>query len=142
MKAEKKKAIPVVVRRDGDGEQLSFPSFSFSDSQNSTDIQAAQGLISSLLPSGAKRAVSLRRLADITNLSTREVRRAIQRQRLDGMPICEHGSGYFLAETEAERARWVSSMRSRAREILRVARAVENGGGSNGGTPHVFKDSR
>lgn len=103
MNDEKKKAVPVVVHRDGSGGQIALPGFPLSNSQSITGAQATQGLISFLLPSGSERAVSLRRLADLTGLSTREVRRSIQRERLNGCPICEAGAGYFLAETDEER---------------------------------------
>ena len=128
---EKKTAAQVHHHPNGEGEQIALPGFPLSFSQDTTEKQKAQGLISSLLPSGSERAVSLRRLADITGLSTREVRRAIQRERLLGFPICELGRGYFLAENEEERRRWVRSMRGRARQILKAARAVERGGASN-----------
>ncbi len=118
MNDEKKKAAPVVVHRDGGGEQIALPGFTLSKSKHNMGGTEKQGPITSLLPSGAERAVSLRRLAEMTGFSTREVRRAIQRERLLGFPICELGRGYFLAENEEE---------GRARQILRAARAVERG---------------
>lgn len=128
MNGKMKNAAPVLQHRDGSGaDQMVLADVILSSSQDTTEKQKAQGLISSLLPSGSERAVSLRRLADITGISTREVRRAIQRERLSGIPICEHGTGYFLAETEEERLQWCRSMRGRALQILRAARAVEKG---------------
>lgn len=126
------KAAPVVVHRDGEGEQIALPGFPISNSKHNTVCTEKQGVIASLLPYGAERAVSLRQLADMTGLSTREVRRSIQRERLNGVPICEAGAGYFLAENDEERRRWIISMRGRARQILKAARAVERGGGADG----------
>ena len=129
--SETKKAAQVLQHQDGEGKQLTMPSVRLPEKKHSTGGTEKQSLIASLLPSGSERAVSLRRLADIAGLSTREVRRAIQRERLLGFPICELGRGYFLAENEEERRRWVRSMRGRARQILKAARAVERGGASN-----------
>jgi len=131
---EKKTAAQVHHHPNGEGEQIALPGFPLSFSQDTTEKQKAQGLISSLLPSGSERAVSLRRLADITGLSTREVRRALQRERLRGIPICSDNlTGYFLAENDAERAAFCRSMRHRARQILQVVRAVERVGGETSG---------
>ena len=127
-----KKAAPVVVHRDGNRDQKALPGFTLSKSKHNTGGTEKQDLIASLLPSGSERAVSLRRLSEMAGLSERETRRAIQRERLRGAPICELGRGYFLAANEDERRRWVRSMRGRARQILCAARAVEKGGAANG----------
>lgn len=124
---KKQKAVPVVVHRDGSGEQIALQGFELPEENHITGNAEKQGFITTLLPSGSERAVSLRRLADVTGLSTREVRRVIQHERVNGVPICEAGAGYFLAENNEERRRWISSMRGRARQILKVARAVEKG---------------
>lgn len=122
------KAASVVVHRDGEGEQIALPGFPISNSKHNMGGTEKQGPITSLLPSGAERAVSLSRLADMTGLSTREVRRAIQRERLHGAPICsDNQHGYYLAASEVERAAFCRSMRGRALQILRAARAVEKG---------------
>lgn len=123
-----KKAVPVVVHRDGEGEQIALPGFPISNSKPIIGSTEKQGFVAALLPRGSERAVSLRQLADMAELSTREVRRAIQRERLNGCPICEAGAGYFLAANEDEIRRWILSMRGRARQILKAARAVERGG--------------
>ena len=78
-----------------------------------------------LLP-GAANAVPLHRLAEITGLSTREIRLAIRRERLQGVPIlADNQSGYFLPSAETERARCVRSLRHRAGQIMAVAAAIE-----------------
>lgn len=127
MNGTMKNAAQVHHHPDGEGQQITLDGVLLPVLNSTADKSKAQGLIAALLPYGSERAVSLRRLAEITGLSERESRRAIQRERLAGMPICEAGAGYFLAETDEERRRWVRSMRGRARQILRAARAVERG---------------
>ncbi len=127
-----KRAAPVVVHRDGEGEQIALPGFTLSKPKHNTGGAEKQGLIASLLPSGSERAVSLRRLSEMAGLSERETRRAIQRERLAGVPICSDNlTGYYLAADDAEREQFVKSMRHRAGQILRAARAVEKGGGTD-----------
>lgn len=128
MRRENRKPSPVCETEDGGGEQIALQGFGLPEQNHITGNAEKQGHIAPLLPSGSAQAVSLRQLADITGLSTREVRRSIQRERMNGAAICEAGAGYFLAETDEERRRWVRSMRGRARQILRAARAVERGG--------------
>ena len=134
MRRENRKPSPVCETGDGSGaDQMVLADVILSASQDSTEKQTAQGLISSLLPSGSARAVSLRRLAEITGLSERETRRAIQRERLQGVPICsDNQHGYYLAASGAEREAFCRSMRGRAKQILKAARAVERGGRSDG----------
>ena len=69
-------------------------------------------------------------LEKLTGLSGREVRRQIERERRRGIPILsDNMSGYFLPSSEDEKARCVRSMKGRAREILRTARAIEGAAG-------------
>lgn len=85
-------------------------------------------LVSGHLGAGAENGLLLRELEALTGLDSREVRRQIQRERLAGTPIlsdCKYG--YYLAASEEEIAQFTESMRRRAGEILRVARAVEEG---------------
>lgn len=84
--------------------------------------------ISELLMYGCSNALPLSRLEHLTGLNGRVVRQMMERERLSGVPILsETGEGYFLAETEEERKKFVESMRQRASAILRVADAVEAG---------------
>lgn len=128
MRNEKQNAAPVLQHQDGSGEQIALQGFELPDSKSTTVKPEEQGLISSLLPCGANQAVSLQRLAELTGLSMREVRRAIQRERLRGAPICSNNlTGYYLAADDSERAAFCQSMRHRARQILKAAQAVERG---------------
>lgn len=85
--------------------------------------------VSGYLSAGIENGLLLRELSALTGLSTREVRRQIQRERLAGVPILsDNQNGYYLAGDDLEVARFVRSMRHRAREILKVANAVEGKG--------------
>lgn len=81
--------------------------------------------ISDFLSAGEESAVTRKYLEQITGLTGREVQRAVQAARLKGTPILSSSSGFFLPATEAEKERFVRSMRHRAREISRAADAVE-----------------
>jgi hypothetical protein len=54
------------------------------------------------------------------------VRTLIQAERLSGTPILsDNRVGYFLPANDEERRRFIRSMKHRAREIERVADAIE-----------------
>lgn len=80
---------------------------------------------------GSENGVTLRELQALTGRRGREIRREIEAARRAGCPIltdCQ--SGYFLPDDENEKVRFVRQMRSRAREILKTAAAVEKAEGS------------
>lgn len=86
--------------------------------------------VSAFLSYGQGNAVPLRQLVSITGLDGRSVRLMIQAERLAGVPIlADNSTGYYLPENEGERERFVRSMRHRAGEIMRVAKAIEGAGG-------------
>ena len=96
-----------------------------SRNQHTTAAGGGQGVVSSLLMEGRSNALHLADLVRITGWPERDVRKAIQRERQRGSPILsDNRSGYFLPQSEAEKAQFVRSMRCRAREILRAANAV------------------
>lgn len=85
-----------------------------------------QSEISDFLGKGKKNAVSLRQLRLRTGLDERTIRQKITAERLKGIPIlADNQTGYFLPATEEERRRCVQSMRHRAKEIYKAARAIE-----------------
>lgn len=89
--------------------------------------------ISDLLSHGAENGVGLRHLVHITNLSEREIRAAIQRERLNGAPILSNNrDGYFLPGNEAEVSYCVRSLKHRANEILKTADSIEKAATDNG----------
>ena len=82
--------------------------------------------IADLLGQGPKNGLHLADLVRLTDWTGRDVRRAIQAERLRGVPILsDNSSGYFLPKTKSDRDACVRSLRGRAREILDVANAIE-----------------
>lgn len=82
--------------------------------------------IADLLRYGQANAVPLRDLAGITGLDSRVVRAMIAAERRAGAAILsDNMTGYYLPANEEEKARFVRSMRHRAKEILCAADAVE-----------------
>lgn len=82
--------------------------------------------IADLLRYGQVNAVPLRDLAGITGLDGRTVRAMISAERRAGAAILSNNqTGYYLPANEEEKARFVRSMRHRAKEILCAADAVE-----------------
>lgn len=82
--------------------------------------------IADLLRYGQANAVPLRDLTGITGLNGRAVRAMIAAERRAGAAILSNNqTGYYLPANEEEKARFVRSMRHRAKEILCAADAVE-----------------
>lgn len=82
--------------------------------------------IADLLRYGQANAVPLRDLAGITGFDGRVVRAMIAAERRAGAAILsDNQTGYYLPANEEEKARFVRSMRHRAKEILCAADAVE-----------------
>ena len=97
-----------------------------SRNQSTTAADGGQGAVSSLLLEGRSNALHLADLVRLTGWPERDVRKAIQRERQRGSPILsDNKNGYFLPQSEAEKVRFVHSMRHRAKEILCAADAVE-----------------
>lgn len=93
--------------------------------QSNTQRDARQSGIAGLLMHGSENGLHLVDLVRLTGWTEREVRRIIQAERLRGVPILSNcKDGYFLPETEADRAACVRSLRGRAQEILSVADAI------------------
>lgn len=65
-----------------------------------------------------------RQLAEKTGYSTRDVELLIQAARLEGVPICSNGDGYWLARNSAEIANCAARLRSRAAHQFVTARAM------------------
>lgn len=119
----KGKAAQVLQHQDGE-EQITLEGFELLHIKFSTDAHRPQA-ISSLLLRGEANAVSLGQLAAMTGLGRRAIRRLIQHERREGACICcDNRSGYFLAETGAERDACARSMLSRAREVELTAEAI------------------
>lgn len=90
------------------------------------DYTAGAGPISRLLSHGRVNAVPLRHLTAMTKLDGRTVRAMIAAERLAGTPILsDNSTGYYLPGDDAEKVKFIRSMRHRAREIERAAEAIE-----------------
>lgn len=95
-----------------------------------TTATGRQRKVSDFLSHGRENAVPLRHLKKVMEADGRTVRLMIQQERLSGMPICaDNLTGYYLPATEEERTTCVRSMRHRAGEIMRTARAIERAKG-------------
>ena len=70
---------------------------------------------------GASKGIDARTLADICNISEREVRKAVSELREDGAAICARPStGYFVASNAAELEECCQFLRSRAMHSLHL----------------------
>ena len=95
-----------------------------------TAAAGRQRKVSELLNRGRENAVPLRHLKKLMETDGRTVRLMIQQERLSGMPICaDNLTGYYLPANEEEKSACVRSMRHRAAEIMRTARAIEQAEG-------------
>ena len=95
-----------------------------------TTAAGRQRKVSDFLSHGRENAVPLRHLKKVMEADGRTVRLMIQQERLSGMPICaDNLTGYYLPATEEERTACVRSMRHRAGEIMKTARAIEQAEG-------------
>lgn len=97
--------------------------------KSTTAAGAGQRPISDYLGVGRENAITRRDLERLTGLDGRSVRLLIERERRAGIPICsDNQNGYYLPCCKSEKDAFVASMRHRAREIERVAAAVEKAG--------------
>lgn len=81
--------------------------------------------VSAYLPIGAGNAIDSKTLSATMGFKTvRELSRQIQRERLDGAPICAAVSGdrrgYYLTDKPAELQQYISALDRRLREIRRT----------------------
>lgn len=122
---ENKKARPTV----GAAEQARAGNVltdSYSRDHCTSNPVAGQIKISDFLSKGQENAVPLRYLKEVTGIDERTVRLMIQRERLAGVPIlADNQTGYYLPATQEEKQGCVRSMKHRADEIKRAARAIE-----------------
>ena len=95
-----------------------------------TTATGRQRKVSDFLSHGRENAVPLRHLKKVMEADGRTVRLMIQQERLSGMPICaDNLTGYYLPATEGEKTTCVRSLRHRAEEIMKTARAIERAKG-------------
>ncbi len=85
--------------------------------------------VSNFLGVGESSALTARHLKDILHCDSRTLRRLIEQERQQGIPILSNNqTGYFLAGNNSEIERFVRSMRHRADEIIKTASAIEGSG--------------
>lgn len=129
MNQEKKKARPDAAT-SRQAEAGSILADGNSHPNHTTPIPQAQGRISDLLLPGRENAIPRRDLEAITGLDGRTIRLMIERERRRGtLILSDNPHGYFLADDPAEAQQFARSMRHRAGEILRTARAIEGAAG-------------
>lgn len=103
-----------------------YETASNSISHSTTATAGRQIKIVDFLSHGAENGITLRHLEKMTGLSGRELRREIERERRAGeLIISDNRNGYFMADNPAEAQRFAKSMRGRALEIVKTARAIE-----------------
>lgn len=91
-----------------------------------TTAAGRQIKIAAFLNHGQENAIPRRKLEKLIGIDGRTVRLMIEQERRSGTPICtDNLTGYYLPATEEEKAACVRSMRHRAREIIKTARAIE-----------------
>ena len=106
-----------------DGAAISYDHFT-------TAAAGRQRKVSDFLSHGRENAVPLRHLKNLLEADGRTIRLMIQQERLAGTPICaDNLTGYYLPATVEEKAACVRSLRHRAGEIMRTARAIERAEG-------------
>ena len=76
-----------------------------------------------------KEAISRKNLAYALDMTDRQMRKLIELARLNDIPVIPDldNGGYMLARTADEIARFTATMRSRAINELRIAKAMEDG---------------
>lgn len=80
--------------------------------------------ISDLLRHGGINATPCRDLVALTGWRPRQVTRAIEAERRQGMPIAANGKGYFLPANDFELDRYLNSLQHRELEVKKTRIAV------------------
>lgn len=123
---EKEKAAPGAPNTEDSSGQILFDGFSLEGdfiTQPGTD----QAGIERYLLHGHDNALSVEALRIVTGLHPRKITQAVQDARRRGVAVLSssHPGGYYLAETEDEKQRFVCSLRHRAKETAFTLRCLE-----------------
>ena len=130
MNAKEKAPTSAATLAEAATETAAFGGATISYDYLTTTAAGRQRKVSDFLSHGRENAVPLRHLKKLMETNGRTVRLMIQQERLSGTPICaDNLTGYYLPATEEERTTCVRSMRRRAGEIMRTARAIERAKG-------------
>lgn len=130
MNAKEKAPTSAATLAEAATETAAFGGAAISYGHFTTTAAGRQRRVSDFLSRGRENAVPLRHLKKLLEVDGRTVRLMIERERRAGTPICaDNATGYFLPSTADEKAACVRSMRHRAREIMKTARAIEQAEG-------------
>ena len=130
MNAKEKAPTSAATLAEAATETAAFGGATISYDYLTTTAAGRQRKVSDFLSHGRENAVPLRHLKKLMETNGRTVRLMIQQERLSGTPICaDNLTGYYLPATEEERTTCVRSMRHRAGEIMKTARAIERAKG-------------
>ena len=111
-------------------ETAAFSGAAISCNHSNTVAAGRQIKIAAFLNHGQENAIPRRELEKLTGIDGRTVRLMIERERRAGIPICaDNATGYYLPSTADEKATCVRSLRHRAGEIMKTARAIEQAEG-------------
>ena len=111
-------------------ETAAFGEATISCNHSTTAAADRQIKISDYLGHSQESAVTGRELCALTGLDHRTIRAQIEQERRAGARIVAgYNSRYWVTDDPAEAQRFARSMRHRAKEILRTARAIERGAG-------------
>lgn len=129
MNAKKEAAYSVAALKAA-GETAAFGEAAISIQDSTMKSGGVQVRVADYLHQGQQHAISRRELEGILQMDGREIRKQIEIERRQGVPIlsdCKRG--YFLAESPEEVTAFVCSMRHRAQEIMTTASTIESAGG-------------
>ena len=129
---KKNAALDAANIKDGEGKRNvrgdKWPTTIKDDNTPGGTCREKRLLISNLLQRGSDNGLTITDLVQLTGLDERIIRRRINRERRDGiLIISDNVHGYFLAENVEEVRRFIRSMSRRAREIIAVCWAAEDG---------------
>ena len=126
----KEKARPAGGTAERATETAAFSGAAISCNHSNTVTTGRQIKIAAFLNHGQENAIPRRELEKLTGMDGRTVRLMIEQERRGGTPICtDNLTGYYLPATEEEKTACVRSMRHRAGEIMKTARAIERAKG-------------
>ena len=130
MNAKEKAPTSAATLAEAATETAAFGGATISYDYLTTTAAGRQRKASDFLSHGQENAVPLRHLKTLLGIDERSIRLMIESERRGGTPICaDNLTGYYLPANEDEKAACVRSMRHRAREIMKTARAIEQAEG-------------
>ena len=70
--------------------------------------------------------ISLREIGERIGLSSRDIRRAVENARNEGIPILADGNGYWISHNPEEIARWKAKIKKYCKTLMKTAQAVRS----------------